>query len=289
MRTPPFPTLTTPSSAPWVRTNEPLLWLSGTGHERRTREDNYYHDASIRQDVPHIVLQVTLSGAGYYERAGRRTMLRSGMAFFDKIPGPFIYGYPDDATDPYEQVFIGMRGDVAETWWRRIVRTSGHVLNFGHGNPVAPMMLNIARNFRDRSMPDRYVMSGQLYQVLMTVVSALNRSRVAMAPLVTDALDVIARRGCDISFNVAELARELDCSREYLSRQFRASTGVTPLDYLTQHRLKLVAQELRENTEKLDVIAQRTGFGGANYLCRVFRKQYGLTPVEFRRRPWVLA
>ena len=277
------------TQAPWVRTGEPLMWISGAGRERRTREEDYYHDARKRPDPFHLVLQLTLSGAGFYERRGRRTLLRPGMAFFDHIPGDFIYGYPPHATEVYDQVYLSLTGAVSKRWWRRITSRFGTILNFGPINPIAPLMLSIVQQFKERSVPDRYLASAQVYQLLMTVLSTLNRSSVTTAPLVNSALEQIERRGRDAGFNVATLAHELRCSREYLSRQFRGSLGVSPLDYLTQHRLRLAAQELRGDNEKLDVIAQRAGFAGANYLCRVFRKQYGLSPMEFRKRPWMLS
>jgi AraC-like DNA-binding protein len=274
---------------PWVRTNEPLFWLGGCGHQHWSRADNYYFDSRKRPDPDHLVLQLTLSGAGFYERGGRRTLLRPGMAFFDHIPGDFRYGYPPRAQETYEQVYLSLMGSVAKRWWRRISRRFGYILTFGPGNPIAPLMLSIVRQTQDRSVPDRYLASAQIYQLMMSVLSTLNYSRVATAPLVPTALKVIETHARDAAFNVAALADELNCSREYLSRQFRSSTGVSPLDYLTQHRLRLAAHELRHEDEKLEAIAQRSGFGGANYLCRVFRKQYGLSPMEFRKRPWMLA
>jgi len=57
--------------------------------------------------------------------------------------------------------------------------------------------------------------------------------------------------------------------------------GTTPV-------LRLAADEIRLGS-KLDAAARRCGFAGANYLCRLFRRQYGLTPLQFRRQQWLLA
>jgi AraC-like DNA-binding protein len=273
----------------WLRTAEPLLWLGGSGHETRTPADNYFFDSRKRKDPPHLVLQLTLSGTGFYERGRKRVLLRPGMAFFDMIPGNFRYGYPREVTEPYEQVYITITGNVARRWWKRITRSFGYVLDFGPANPIAPLMLGLVRQYKEKTLRDRYLASAQLYQVLMTILSTLNQSRAATSPLVTNAISMIEERGRDPSFNVTVMADELGCSREYLSRQFRSGLGVTPLDYVTQHRVRLAAEEIRSSRGKLDVVAQRCGFAGANYLCRVFRRQYGLTPMEFRKRPWMLA
>ena len=33
----------------------------------------------------------------------------------------------------------------------------------------------------------------------------------------------------------------------------------------------------------LEVVATLCGFSGANYLCKVFKKETGMTPAEYRR------
>jgi AraC-like DNA-binding protein len=274
---------------PWVRTSEPLLWLNGAGHEIRTSRREYFFDSRKRPDDPHVVLQLTISGSGYYERGGKGVLLPAGAAFLDVIPGNFRYGYPPAGSEPYEQVFVGLAGRVARRWCSRIVGEFGHVLHFGASNALEPLMLSIARQHVDRALGDRYLVSARLYQLLMTVYSALNQSRVATAPLVSQAVSTIEERAADPSFNVTTLARELSCSREHITRLFQSSVNVSPLDYLTQHRLRLVAGELRARRGKLEHIAQRCGFSGANYLCRVFRRQYGVTPAQARARPWLLA
>lgn len=271
-----------------VRTSEPLLWLSGCGHEVRGNRREYYFDSRTRGDEPHVVLQWTLAGAGWYERGGREHLLTRGMAFIDAIPGNFRYGYPPEAREPYELVFVSMRGRASWRWHKRLVAHFGHVLSLGPEHEAAGQMLALVRLYAQNRLGDRYLVSARLYQLFMSIFSALNASRVATVPLVSAALERIEARAQDPGFNVADLARELNCSREHLARSFQAGMRVTPLEYLTQHRLKLVVHEMRSGREKLDRVAERCGFSGANYLCRVFRSRYGVTPARARARPWML-
>ncbi|HYF49873.1 MAG TPA: AraC family transcriptional regulator [Planctomycetota bacterium] len=295
--------------SPWVQTNEPLFWLLGAGHEIRYSHDEYFYDSRKRRDLPHIVLQLTIRGCGWYERDGKGVRLKPGMALLDHIPGDFRYGYPEDGREPYEQVFVSPRGPGAEDWCRRVIDEFGHVLDFGPNNPVEPLMLAIARyrnpRFEARRVSeghsgarrasevhaessDRYLMSARLYQLLMTVMSTLKRSRAGTAPIVADAIVMVEARAADPSFNVKTLASALGCSREHLARSFQASLNVSPLDYLTQHRLRLAVAALRTSVDKLDQVAARCGFSGANYFCRVFRQYHGISPARARRQPWLL-
>lgn len=278
--------LTPPPVSLRVRTTEPLLWLRGAGHETRG-STAYYFDCRKRPDSPQVTLQLTLNGEGFYQNRRGRHVLSPGRAFFDVIPGPFDYGYNPGSPRPYELVFVSLAGPVAMRWHRRIVRQFGNVLDFGRLSPVAAQMLSVAHAREAGTLPDRYLLSARLYELLMTIHSVLKRSRVETAPRLGRALELLSERAADRSFTVETMARRLGISREHLARQFRASAGLSPSDYLTQHRLRLAAQQLRSTDDKLEAVARRCGFSGANYLCRVFRRHVGVTPAQFRTRPWM--
>jgi len=274
-----------PPSTPWIRTSEPLIWLNSSGHQVINRNDGYSFDCRHRGDA-HLALQLTIAGAGFYERGGQRVLLEPGMAFVDVMPGDFRYGYPLEMTQEYEQVWCDMHGPTAAALWEHIITTYGNVIALGEQNPVAPLMLAIAHEHSHRLHYDRYLLSSQLYHMLMTLIASLSASRLATAPLISRAMNAIHKHGLEPDCNVETIAEEIGCSREHLTRVFSSATGVTPADYLMQHRLSEAARQLRVSVEKLDSIARRCGFSGANYFCRAFRKHTGVTPNEYRQRPW---
>jgi AraC-like DNA-binding protein len=271
---------------PWLRTDEPLLWMGGAGQETRS-DMSYYYDSSKRSDRQHVVLQYTLRGQGFYQREGKRSVLPPGWMWVDVIPGNFEYGYHSGSPLPYELVFVSLIGPDAMAWHQRLTDSFGHVLNVGLDSLVGSQLLAIAHARDSGRMPDRYVQSGMLYQVLMTIFSTLNRTRLSTSPRVMQAIQLISKHAVNPDFGVNALAERMDCSREHLARLFLSATGVSPSDYLLQHRLRRVAQALRSGNEKLETIARRCGFSGANYLVRAFRQRVGTTPARFRRMPWL--
>ncbi len=66
------------------------------------------------------------------------------------------------------------------------------------------------------------------------------------------------------------------------ARRFRAETGVTPHDWLTNQRL-LLARRLLEDTDLgVDTIAERAGFGSAATLRHHFAQRLSTTPQAYR-------
>ncbi|HEX2185183.1 MAG TPA: AraC family transcriptional regulator, partial [Chloroflexota bacterium] len=68
----------------------------------------------------------------------------------------------------------------------------------------------------------------------------------------------------------------------YFATVFRRVAGVAPLHYVARYRLDRVRDLLLSTDLSIAEIAQRTGFGDAYYLSRVFRRTAGMSPRSFR-------
>ncbi|MGX5186039.1 helix-turn-helix domain-containing protein [Streptomyces avermitilis] len=82
---------------------------------------------------------------------------------------------------------------------------------------------------------------------------------------------------------VAELASAAGLSASQFSRQFRASTGKSPHQFLLQLRLDHARRLLRTTTVPIADVAGRCGFSHQEHLTRVMRAKLGTTPAAFRR------
>ena len=81
----------------------------------------------------------------------------------------------------------------------------------------------------------------------------------------------------------ADVARAAGFSSNYLSRKFRASTGIGLHEYIVFVRLQHAAQELVSTSDSITTIALRCGFSDSNYFKDSFKKKYGVTPRNYRK------
>ncbi len=79
------------------------------------------------------------------------------------------------------------------------------------------------------------------------------------------------------------LAGRARMSRRTFTRQFRKVTGTTTGRWLLNQRLALAQQLLETTDRRIDVIAERTGFGSAVSLRQHFRTAFGIAPSTYRR------
>jgi transcriptional regulator GlxA family with amidase domain len=78
------------------------------------------------------------------------------------------------------------------------------------------------------------------------------------------------------------LAEQAHTSSRHLTRLFREHAGCTPMDYLYQIRVALARDMLRETRLNLEMVAEKSGFGSAQHLRRVWRRFQPQTPSMAR-------
>jgi AraC-like DNA-binding protein len=88
----------------------------------------------------------------------------------------------------------------------------------------------------------------------------------------------------DRGWSVESLGREARMSRSAFALKFRTVLGQTPLEYLTQWRMYKAGAMIRSNNTSLSEVASAVGYGSQGSFSRVFRREIGVAPREYRRK-----
>lgn len=86
----------------------------------------------------------------------------------------------------------------------------------------------------------------------------------------------------DISLD--DVSRILDISPYYFSKLFKEETGENFIEYLTNIRIEKAKKLLQNREISIKNICADTGYSDPNYFSRIFKKQVGITPTEYRER-----
>ena len=121
----------------------------------------------------------------------------------------------------------------------------------------------------------------QLAYALLCELADADSAASALPPLVQAAIEDIRANYAGL-YGVEELSERLGVSKSHLVRTFTAAIGVSPGKYLTTVRVEAAQRLLLHREYTLDVVASLCGFSGANYLCRVFKKETGQSPAQWR-------
>jgi AraC-like DNA-binding protein len=86
------------------------------------------------------------------------------------------------------------------------------------------------------------------------------------------------------NYTPEELARRCGCSLRHFSRLFRRQLGVSVRAKQTLLRLQKAAQMLCDSDAKISHIAREAGYRHVGLFYAMFKKQFGMTPSEWRER-----
>lgn len=82
--------------------------------------------------------------------------------------------------------------------------------------------------------------------------------------------------------SIERLAELVELSPSHFAHVFKATTGTTPLQFVTRERITHAQQLMRETTRTVIEIGLEVGYTSPSHFAQVFRRVAGVTPTRFR-------
>jgi AraC-like DNA-binding protein len=89
---------------------------------------------------------------------------------------------------------------------------------------------------------------------------------------------------CQERLSLEDIAAAGNVSKSKCGQVFKKYAGQTPIEFLNLYRLSLSAEMLSSSEKSIAEIASSCGFGQQSYYNRLFLREYGMTPNEYRGR-----
>ena len=134
----------------------------------------------------------------------------------------------------------------------------------------------------DNRAASALVLKSALSMILSIVFRKMTQNS-NLHPCVNDALLSYIRRNCTEKVSVKELAYACGYSNEHFSRLFKAHTGITPTEYITDCRLEYAKKLLVSTDKKTDDIITECGFSDRTAFFRKFSAKFGVSPLKMRK------
>lgn len=85
------------------------------------------------------------------------------------------------------------------------------------------------------------------------------------------------------NFSLSEVCSQLYFSQAYLSKLFKKSFGIPPLQYIIEKRILKAKKLLLNTNNKIITIAEAVGYEQELAFLTLFKKYTGITPTQFRK------
>ena len=139
---------------------------------------------------------------------------------------------------------------------------------------------------------------GELEQVIVSIharlmaqqgqaeaaLPALQLQKGDKSKYVMESLAFIAGHYNEPDIGVGSIAQSVGISEGYLCHIFKKETNYTLVEYLSQYRMHVAMQLLRDCRVKIYEVAEQVGYRDIAYFSSTFRKIVGVTPSEFQAR-----
>jgi len=253
-----------------------------TGYEVR-KDERYSWDGRRRGQKAFTVLQHTVAGAGNLRFERQTLRLMPGDTLLLTVPHDHRYWVEDGGR--WEFFWISMTGQEALRIHRNIQAALGPVLRLRPATieRLADCCLRLIEG--DAETPGRasavaYEAVMALYDEAFGSTDGVTAQRGAIRPVIEHIHANLRDR-----LAVAELASLSGLSRAYFSRQFAASAGMPPAEFVLRERMRRAAQLLiGGEIASIKEVAVSAGFEDANYFSKVFRRVYGASPSQYREQ-----
>ena len=247
------------------------IFVVDIGHHQTP--PSHFYGPAVRE---YYLLHLIESGCGTMERNGKITTLHAGEAFLIQ-PGETTL-YRADHQDPWTYYWIAFHGSFAKT----LLENTTHLL-------CMPYRESGLIALKTAFLQAKNNVNTDMVALLRLLFSVLDSIKTPDATAKKDTVDAVSRAMRYMEENyqkpvdIASLASQLGFSRAYFSTLFQKTTGETPYQYLTKIRLSRAQGYLQSPTLSVEEIAYSVGFSSLQRFSEMFKKQYGLSPLQYKK------
>lgn len=158
-------------------------------------------------------------------------------------------------------------------------------------NALKELLLSIRNNFSKTSLADHLLVKSNVYRLLselckehlMSVANIKEIQSVKYLEKMREVNDYILQN-YHRDLGIEEVAQVFSYNTSYFSRFYKKFMGITFTEYLHSIRLEAAYKELRDTDATILDIAYNSGFSTVKSFYNVFKKNYELSPQQYRQK-----
>ena len=231
-------------------------------------------------------ITITLEGRGILKVGKQKFECVPGTAFLYRDNDPEVsYYFPADSRNKWRFVWINFMGEISSSIIAEINRIYGYYFHIGQNSELENILLSY-RKFSGATLSQTPLEAAEMFFALVNKLCSLNNEKFHLSVKNRQIMDIQneIHTAFAESLTTTALAQKLGISREHLSKTFHEQTGRTLQDYREEQRLNEALTLLLKSNISCKEIATLCHYGSYSSFFRSFKKNYNMSPEEFRKK-----
>lgn len=267
--------------------NPEIIYLFDPWTQSESHGEIHHHDF--------LEISVLLEGESmyYFEKEPAKKIRAGSVMLFN--PGvDHCELQPKDTCS--HQLHIGLKNISLEGFKRNFFPNKQPLLELGkYHHQVLEKAWQLVRESSEERDEFQLMQKAVLMEMLVYILRGLNEDHINVVPYLSKS----QRRQQQIvnytvyylenhykeEITLEKLAQDQFLSPTYLSKIFKEATGVSPINYLIEIRLKRAKDMLKNDNLTIKEVASAVGYQDAYHFSKSFKKLYGVSPSGVLPKP----
>jgi len=216
----------------------------------------------------HWLIHFVVSGCGIFKIRDKTYTVKAGEMFV--IPPYEEAYYEADSKTPWNYIWIGFTSNNSITDYLSDVISC----------PEASGIFHQMKKCSEYNFGRNAYLTARLWDLFVLIT---DKKETKPNDYVQKSLDFIhAEYMYDIT--VEKIAKWLNIDRTYFSVIFKKQIGISPKQYLLQHRMNIAASLLSKNNTSISVVANSVGYSDLYVFSKMFKRHFGISPSKYAKR-----
>ena len=236
-----------------------------------------------RETYPGHEWILCLGGQGWVQVAGRRHAVRRGELVWVNCHHPHAYGAV--AAEPWEVLWVRAEGRGLDQLGQLMMAASRPVLEIREIGRVMAAFERVLAHMGGSRPSDAAECHAAMAEVIALCFACRLNDPEGLQPDIPDGVRKAVlhmRTHFGQPLRLPHLSAVAGLSESTFGRQFRASMGTSPIDWLRHERINQAKRRLLESDDSIKEVARQVGYSDQFFFSKDFKRMTQVTPTEFR-------
>lgn len=263
--------------------SRPLIITNSGTYKLFSRPKLYTDRPKGRKDYQFLYV---VSGKAHFYFDGVKEIVSAGNIVIYRPGESQRYWYcGNDKTEVFWVHFTG--SDVKEFFEKYGITREVHVVHIGESYEYKKIFQQMIKELKLCKEDYEQLLANHLHNLMITIHRSVNRKlegrNQAMGNEIDEAIAYF-HMNYNKPINIEEYAKSIHMSVRWFIRNFKEHTKTTPAQYILSLRIINAKALLMQTDYDVKEIANIVGYENAFYFSRIFKKQTGLSPTEYRKQ-----